>query len=135
MFDASSLGSVLQIVVVLLGGAVVIGVILALLFKLRRAPVEQGADADAPLAPEEEPATAVDAEVLEARQKKRTAAYRQGFLIFVGLAILTALEFWVATAAGGSVAFLFIIALVKAGVIIQYYMHLESVWSGEGAHP
>jgi heme/copper-type cytochrome/quinol oxidase subunit 4 len=133
MFDASSLGSVLLIGVVLLGGAVVIGVILALLFKLRRTPAEQ--DAEAPLATEEEPPTAVDAELLEARQKVRAAAYRQGFLIFVGLAILTALEFWVATAAGGSVAFLFIIALVKAGVIIQYYMHLEGVWSEEGAHP
>ena len=60
-----------------------------------------------------------------------------GILVFplvVALAALTGLEFWVATAAGGSVAFLFIIALVKAGVIIQYYMHLESVWSEEGAH-
>jgi heme/copper-type cytochrome/quinol oxidase subunit 4 len=133
MFDASSLGSVLQIGLVLLGGAVVIGVILALLFKLRREPAEH--DAEAPIAAEEEPATAVDGEMLEARRKKKSAAYRKGFLVFVALAILTALEFWVATAAGGSVAFLFIVALVKAGVIIQYYMHLESVWSEEGAHP
>ena len=132
MFDASSLGSVLQIGLVLLGGAVIIGVILALLFKLRREPADQ--DARAPSAAEGEPATAVDAEILEARRKEKSAAYRKGFLVFVGLAILTALEFWVATAAGGSVAFLFIIALVKAGVIVQYYMHLESVWSEEGAH-
>ena len=133
MFDASSLGSVLQIGLVLLGGAVVIGVILALLFKLRREPAEH--DAEAPIAAEEEPAVAVDGEILEARRKEKSAAYRKGFLVFVALAILTALEFWVATAAGGSVAFLFIIALVKAGVIVQYYMHLESVWSEEGAHP
>jgi heme/copper-type cytochrome/quinol oxidase subunit 4 len=132
MFDASSLGSVLQIGLVLLGGAVVIGVILALLFKLRRTPADQ--DAGAPIAAEGEPATAVDAELLEARRKEKSAAYRQGFLVFVALVALTALEFWIATAAGGSVAFLFIIALVKAGVIVQYYMHLESVWSEEGAH-
>ena len=133
MFDASSLGSVLQIGLVLLGGAVVIGVILALLFKLRREPAEH--DAEAPIAAAGEPAAAVDAELLEARRTAKSAAYRKGFLVFVALAILTALEFWVATAAGGSVAFLFIIALVKAGVIVQYYMHLESVWSEEGAHP
>jgi heme/copper-type cytochrome/quinol oxidase subunit 4 len=132
MFDASSLGSVLQIGLVLLGGAVIIGAILGLLFKLRRAP--GGQDADTPVAAEEEPAAAVEAELLEARRKERSAAYRRGFLVFVGLAALTALEFWVATAAGGSVAFLFLIALVKAGVIVQYYMHLESVWSEEGAH-
>jgi heme/copper-type cytochrome/quinol oxidase subunit 4 len=133
MFDASSLGSVLQIGLVLLGGAVIIGVILGLLFKLRRAPA--GQDAEAPIAVEGEAVTAVNAELLEARRKEKSAAYRKGFLVFVALAILTALEFWVATAAGGSVAFLFIIALVKAGVIVQYYMHLESVWSEEGAHP
>jgi cytochrome c oxidase subunit 4 len=132
MFDASSLGSVLQIGLVLLGGAVIIGVILGLLFKLRRAPV--GQDAETPVAAEGEPATAVDAELLEARRKEKSAAYRRGFLVFVGLAALTSLEFWVATAAGGSVAFLFIIALVKASVIVQYYMHLENVWSEEGAH-
>jgi len=132
MFDASSLGSVLQIGLVLLGGAVVIGVILALLYKLRSSPA--GQDAEAPTTAEGDPDTAVDAELLEARRKKRMAAYRQGLLVFAGLAVLTALEFWVATAAGGSVAFLFIIALVKAGVIIQYYMHLENVWSEEGAH-
>lgn len=133
MFDASSLGSVLQIAAVLLGGAVVIGVILALLFKLRRAPAEQ--DVATPVAAEGEPATAEDAELLEGRRKEKSAAYRRGFLVFVALAALTALEFWVATAAGGSVAFLFITALVKAGLIIQYYMHLEGVWSEEGVHP
>jgi cytochrome c oxidase subunit 4 len=132
MFDASSLGSVLQIAAVLLAGAVVIGVILALLFRLRREPAEE--IAETPSTAEGEPASAVDAERLEARRKERSAAYRRGFLVFVGLAALTALEFWVATAAGGSVAFLFIIALVKAGVIVQYYMHLESVWSEERAH-
>ena len=132
MFDASSLGSVLEISLALLGGAVIIGAILGLLLKLRRAPA--GQDGEAPMAAEAEPAATVDAELLEARRKAKSATYRKGFLVFIALAILTALEFWVATAAGGSVAFLFIIALVKAGVIVQYYMHLESVWSEEGAH-
>lgn len=133
MFDASSLGSVLQIGLVLLAGAVIIGVILGLLFRLRRAPAAR--ETGVPTSAEGQPATTVDAELLEARRKEKSAAYRKGILVLVVLAALTALEFWVATAAGGSVAFLFIIALIKAGVIVQYYMHLDSVWSEEGAHP
>ncbi len=133
MFDASSLGSVLQIGLVLLAGAIVIGVILGLLFRLRRPPAVQ--EGKAAVAAEGELAKAVDEELLEARRKQKSAAYRKGILVMVVLAVLTALEFWVATAAGGSVAFLFIIALIKAGLIVQYYMHLESVWSEEGAHP
>jgi hypothetical protein len=29
---------------------------------------------------------------------------------------------------------LFILAIAKAGVILQYFMHLSSVWGGEEAH-
>ena len=52
----------------------------------------------------------------------------------VGLAVLTALEFAVASLLEGSVVFLFVLALVKAGVILQYYMHMDRVWSEEEAH-
>ena len=40
----------------------------------------------------------------------------------------------VASLLEGSVVFLFVLALVKAGVIMQYYMHLDRVWSEEEAH-
>jgi cytochrome c oxidase subunit 4 len=72
----------------------------------------------------------VDAKVLAARK----AAYRLGILIFIALAILTGLEFLVAAGGSGSMVLLFLIALVKAGLIIQYYMHLRSVLGGEEAH-
>ena len=49
----------------------------------------------------------------------------------MGLAILTAVEFGVARLFEGSAALLFVLALAKAGVIIQYYMHLNNVWSEE----
>jgi hypothetical protein len=52
----------------------------------------------------------------------------------VGLAVLTALEFAIAAALEGSTVFLFVVALVKAGLIIQYYMHLNRAWSEEEAH-
>ncbi|MGD2205163.1 MAG: cytochrome C oxidase subunit IV family protein [Anaerolineae bacterium] len=59
------------------------------------------------------------------------AAYRRGIFVGVGLAVLTAVEFAVAGLLGGSAALLFVLALAKAGLIIQYYMHLDSVWSEE----
>jgi cytochrome c oxidase subunit 4 len=64
----------------------------------------------------------------------RSAAYRRGILVFVGLAILTAAEFGVALLAGGSPVFLFVIALAKAGIIVQYYMHLGRLTGEEEAH-
>lgn len=64
----------------------------------------------------------------------RKAAYRSGIYVFLGLAVLTALEFAIAVALEGSTVFLFVIALVKAGLIIQYYMHLNRAWSEEEAH-
>jgi heme/copper-type cytochrome/quinol oxidase subunit 4 len=64
----------------------------------------------------------------------RKSAYRQGILVLIALAVLTALEFWIASAAGGSIVFLFILALAKAGLIVQYYMHLGHLWTEEEAH-
>lgn len=64
----------------------------------------------------------------------RKTTYRLGFYVLAGLAVLTAVEFGVALLFEGSAALLFILALAKAGAIIQYYMHLNNVWSEE-AHP
>lgn len=68
------------------------------------------------------------------RDQARRAAYRQGLLVLVGLAVLTALEFLVASALGGSIVFLFVLALAKAGLILQYYMHVHLLWSEEETH-
>jgi cytochrome c oxidase subunit 4 len=76
------------------------------------------------------PVEPVDRKALAARK----AAYRQGLYVLIGLAVLTALEFAVAGLLEGSAVFLFVLALVKAGVILQYYMHLDRVWSEEEAH-
>jgi cytochrome c oxidase subunit 3 len=47
----------------------------------------------------------------------------QGLIIFVFLAVLTALEFFVAVATT-AVPLLVLIALVKAGLVMYYYMHI-----------
>jgi len=53
----------------------------------------------------------------------KKTALNQGVIIFVFLAVLTALEFFVAVAMD-AVALLVIIALVKAGLVGYYYMHI-----------
>jgi hypothetical protein len=68
------------------------------------------------------------------QDRARRAAYRQGLLVLVGLAVLTALEFLVASVLGGSIVFLFVLALAKAGLILQYYMHVHLLWSEEETH-
>jgi len=64
-------------------------------------------------------------------QQKKAAAFRRGVVTFVILAVLTAVEFWVSRVTAGSVVFLLIIALAKAGLIVQYFMHISSLWSEE----
>jgi hypothetical protein len=65
---------------------------------------------------------------------KKAAAYRQGVLVFIGLAVLTGLEFWVSLATDGSATFLFIIALLKAGIIAHFFMHIYRLWRTEEEH-
>lgn len=50
----------------------------------------------------------------------------QGILIFIYLAILTALEFFVAISFN-SVALLVVVAIVKAGLVLYYYMHVDKL--------
>ena len=64
----------------------------------------------------------------------RRQAYRTGIFVLIGLALLTGLEFVIATSLGGSTVFLFVIALAKAGIILQYFMHIDRLWSEEESH-
>ncbi len=53
----------------------------------------------------------------------KSAILRQGVIIFIFLAVLTALEYFVAIAIGATVL-LVVIALVKVGLVMYYYMHI-----------
>lgn len=57
----------------------------------------------------------------------KKAAFQLGLAIFFYLAILTALEFYVAVSVV-SVPLLTLIALVKAGLVIYYYMHIYRLY-------
>ncbi|MDX1613764.1 MAG: cytochrome C oxidase subunit IV family protein [Candidatus Promineifilaceae bacterium] len=64
-------------------------------------------------------------------ESKKQAAYRQGVYVFLGLVLLTALEFGVAVWFDGAAVPLFIIALLKTGLIVQYFMHIYRLWREE----
>jgi heme/copper-type cytochrome/quinol oxidase subunit 4 len=124
MIDFDQLRLTLWIIVGLLMATGVGGIALALVLDRRRLTPQPRAAVAAPAVPAQPKETA------EQRQKK-VAAYRLGIYVLVGLAILTAVEFGVALLFEGSAALLFVLALAKAGVILQYYMHLNNVWSEE----
>ena len=56
---------------------------------------------------------------------------RQGMIVFVFLAVLTALEFFVAIAIG-NIALLIVLALVKVGLVAYYYMHIYKLAEDSG---
>ena len=62
----------------------------------------------------------------EAR-RRRTAAYREGLFTFIGLAVLTGIEYAVSVWLG-SLVLLLIIGLIKAALIVQYFMHVSRLW-------
>ena len=91
-------------------------------------------------------------------QDRKAAALRIGLQVFGGLIVLTVLEFWVAAMAEGpipypvlfwplapitwlalwvstnSLPFLAVIAVFKAVLIAQYFMHVAQIWRSEGGH-
>ena len=68
-----------------------------------------------------------------ARRARLSAAYRTGVMVLIWLGLLTALEF-VANLIGVSTVTMFIIALVKAGIILQFFMHISSLWVEGSSH-
>jgi heme/copper-type cytochrome/quinol oxidase subunit 4 len=68
-----------------------------------------------------------------ARRARLSAAYRTGVMVLIWLGLLTALEF-VANLIGVSTVTMFIIALVKAGIILQFFMHISSLWAEGSSH-
>ena len=55
----------------------------------------------------------------------KSSAYQQGIVIFAYLAVLTALEYFVAVMLGFA-QIMIVIALVKAALVMYYYMHITN---------
>jgi cytochrome c oxidase subunit III len=65
------------------------------------------------------------------KHQDKAGALQQGAIVFVFLAVLTGLEFFVALAVY-SVALLVVVALVKAGLVLYYYMHIYKLSQDSG---
>lgn len=67
-------------------------------------------------------------------QTKRSAIGRI-MIVAVGLALFTGIEFFVGIAESPSTVLLFLLALVKAWMVVYFYMHISRLWSSEeGGH-
>jgi hypothetical protein len=66
-------------------------------------------------------------------EDEKTTAFELGGTVLLGLGVLTAAEYAFGVRAGSIVA-LFIVALVKGGMILNYFMHVARLWSEEGEH-
>ncbi len=62
--------------------------------------------------------------------ERKAAAYRLGLITLLILAVLTAVEYFVSVYTG-SLILLLIIALVKAAIIVNNFMHITRLWREE----
>ncbi len=62
--------------------------------------------------------------------ERKAAAYRLGLITLLILAVLTAVEYFVSVYTG-SLILLMIIALVKAAIIVNNFMHITRLWREE----
>lgn len=69
-------------------------------------------------------------------QESKQAAMRTGWVVIVVLAVLTVLEFVLSSLTGGSLVPLAVVAVIKAALILQYFMHAPRVLRAgeEGGH-
>jgi hypothetical protein len=63
--------------------------------------------------------------------ESKAAAYRLGFTTLLILAVLTAVEYFIGVSMSNPATALFVIALVKAAVVVQNFMHVYRLWREE----
>lgn len=56
---------------------------------------------------------------------------RTGLIVFLTLAVLTVVEFAIAVTIDANLPIMIVIALVKAVLIVHYFMHLVRIWRGQ----
>jgi caa(3)-type oxidase subunit IV len=63
--------------------------------------------------------------------ERKRVAYRQGVMVFLALAVLTGAEYLMSQVGLTSGFLFFAVALVKAGLIAYYFMHIFRLWREE----
>jgi hypothetical protein len=63
-------------------------------------------------------------------EDKKAAAFQIGWYVFIGLFVLTLVEYWVSVSLNSTVLLL-IIALLKVAPIVYFFMHVARLWREE----
>ncbi|MBP8948310.1 MAG: hypothetical protein KBG73_05670 [Candidatus Promineofilum sp.] len=63
-------------------------------------------------------------------ENRKAAAYRLGLITLIILAVLTVAEYFVSIYTG-SLILLMIVALIKAAIIVNNFMHITRLWREE----
>ncbi len=66
-------------------------------------------------------------------ETKKTSELRRGLLVFLALAVLTAVEYIIGTNEA-PIIFLWVIAILKAALVLVYFMHITRLSGSEGGH-
>ena len=66
-------------------------------------------------------------------ENKKMSEIRRGVLVFLALAVLTAVEFIIGTREAPTI-FLWVIAILKAALVLVYFMHITRLSGSEGGH-
>lgn len=69
--------------------------------------------------------------MVETKPNGKNELLRLGWTVFILLAALTVGEYFIGSIAVGWIAPLFLIALVKAGLIVRDYMHISRLFAGD----
>lgn len=65
--------------------------------------------------------------------KQRKPIYRQGYIVAIALAILTVVEYYAAQYSSSAII-MFLLAIFKAALVLNYFMHISTLWSSEEEH-
>jgi heme/copper-type cytochrome/quinol oxidase subunit 4 len=65
--------------------------------------------------------------------KQRKPIYRQGIIVAAGLMILTLIEYYAALYTNSAIL-LFLLAIFKGALVLNYFMHISTLWSSKEEH-
>lgn len=67
------------------------------------------------------------------QQKPKTNELTRGVIVFAALAVLTVIEYFLGVAEAPAIL-LAIIAVIKAALVLWYFMHIARLFKSEGGH-
>lgn len=73
-------------------------------------------------------------ETSQVNPAEKRRLFRRGLVVLIALLLLEVMDYGAAQLLNGSVTILFVLALINAALIIQYYMHISTLFSEEGGH-